>query len=57
MVFVKARKGDSNDTIIRKFVRKITEEGLMQEIKALQFHKTPSELRKERNKRRKSSRR
>ncbi|MBI4130299.1 30S ribosomal protein S21 [Candidatus Roizmanbacteria bacterium] len=51
MVFVKAKKGDSNDSLIRKFVRKITEENLMQQIKDLQFYKTPSELRKERKNR------
>lgn len=56
MVFVKARKGDSNDTVIKKFIRKISEENLMQEIKDLQFHRTPSELRKERNKRRRTRR-
>lgn len=56
MVFVKARKGDSNDTVIKKFIRKISEENLMQEIKDLQYYKAPSEIRKERNKRRRTRR-
>jgi ribosomal protein S21 len=57
MVFVKARKGDSNDTVIKKFIRKISEENLMQQIKDLQYYKAPSVLRKERNKRRRTTRR
>jgi len=50
MVFVKAQKGDSNDTLIRKFSRKIMEADLMKQIRDMQFHKTPSEIRKEKRK-------
>lgn len=47
MVFVKAKKGDSNDSVIRKFSRKIAEEGLMDQIRERQFHRTAAEIRKE----------
>lgn len=50
MVFVKAQKGDSNDSLIRKFSRKIMEADLMKQIRDMQFHKTPSEIRKEKRK-------
>lgn len=52
MVFVKAKKGESTDSLIRKFMRKISEEQLMQKIKDRQFYKPPSEVRKEKAKKR-----
>jgi len=57
MVFVKARRGDTNDAVVRKFIRKVTEERLMQQIKDLQFFHSASEVRKERSKRRRQGRR
>jgi small subunit ribosomal protein S21 len=56
MVFVKAKKGESSDTLIRKFIRKISEEQLMQKIKDRQFYKPPSEIKKEKNKNRRGHR-
>jgi len=56
MVFVKAKKGESSDALIRKFIRKISEEQLMQTIKDRQFYKSPSEIKKEKRKRRRGRR-
>lgn len=53
MVFVKARKGESNESVIRKFIRKVSDENLLEKIRDMQFHRPPSEIKKEkRNKRR-----
>ena len=56
MVFVKARRGESSDSLIRKFTRKALEEGIVQQIRDRQFFKPPSEIRKEMAKRRKAMR-
>ncbi|KKR49340.1 MAG: 30S ribosomal protein S21 [Candidatus Levybacteria bacterium GW2011_GWA2_40_16] len=56
MVFVKAKKGESSDALIRKFIRKISEEQLMQKIKDRQFYRSPSEIKKEKRKRRRGRR-
>jgi small subunit ribosomal protein S21 len=53
MVIVKARKGESADSLIRKFSRKTFEEGIVQSIRDRQYYKPPSEVKKEKNKRRK----
>ncbi|HLB60257.1 MAG TPA: 30S ribosomal protein S21 [Patescibacteria group bacterium] len=53
MVFVKARKGESNESVIRKFIRKVSDENLLERIRDMQFHHSPSEIKKEkRNKHR-----
>jgi ribosomal protein S21 len=47
MVFVKAAPGDSTDSLIRKFTRKVISEGLLLEFKKKEFYQKPAEVRKE----------
>ncbi|HSX40894.1 MAG TPA: 30S ribosomal protein S21 [Candidatus Saccharimonadales bacterium] len=47
MVFVKKQPGDSDDALIRKFMRKALSEGIVQEAKRRQFHLKPSLARKQ----------
>ena len=47
MVFVKAGPGDSTDSVIRKFTRKVIAEGLLLEFKKKEFYQKPAEVRKE----------
>jgi len=42
MVVVKKMPGDSDDSLIRKFSRKVLSEGILQEAKNRQFHLKPS---------------
>lgn len=42
MVFVKKGAGDSADTMIRKFSRKVMSEGIVQEMKKREFYLKPS---------------
>ena len=46
MVFVKAQPGDSSDSMIRKFTRKVLAEGILQDLKKREFYQKPAELRK-----------
>ncbi|QQG43160.1 MAG: 30S ribosomal protein S21 [Candidatus Daviesbacteria bacterium] len=46
-IFVKAGPNDSTDKLIRKFQKKVLEEKVVQEIREREFHRKPSELRKE----------
>ncbi|HVT01125.1 MAG TPA: 30S ribosomal protein S21 [Patescibacteria group bacterium] len=46
MVFVKKTAGDSPDAMIRKFTRKVMEEGIPMEMKRREFHLKPSLARK-----------
>ncbi len=46
MVFVKKTTGDSADTMIRKFTRKVMSEGIVQEMKKREFYLKPSLARK-----------
>ncbi|MCA6070487.1 MAG: 30S ribosomal protein S21 [Endomicrobium sp.] len=48
MVNVKVREGESIEEVIRRFKRECERNGVMQEIKKREFHKTPSVLKKER---------
>lgn len=43
------RKGasDTNDSVIRKFQKKVLAEGLVQEIRQREFYRKPSQLRQE----------
>lgn len=50
MVFVKAQPGDSSDAIIRKFMRKVLNEGILQDLKKREFYVKPAERRKEEKK-------
>lgn len=47
MIVVKAVPGDTTDSIIRKFTRKVINEGLLLELKKKEFYQKPSEVRKE----------
>ena len=49
MIYVKASPGDSSDSVIRKFTRKVIDEGLLLEIKKRGFYQKPSEIKKEQN--------
>lgn len=42
MVFVKRKPNDSVDTLIKKFSRKVMNEGIMQEMKKREFYLKPS---------------
>ncbi len=42
MVFVKRGSGDSPDSMIRKFSRKVMSEGIVQEMKKREFYLKPS---------------
>ena len=50
MVVVKAQPGDTADSIIRKFSKKVALSGLLQDLAKREFYKKPSELRKEKAK-------
>jgi ribosomal protein S21 len=50
MVFVKASPGDSSDALIRKFQRKVLNEGILQDLKKREFYVKPAEARKEQKK-------
>ncbi len=47
MTFVKAQPGESADSLIRKFTRKVISEGILQDLKEKEFYKKPSEKKKE----------
>lgn len=49
MIFVKASPGDSSDSVIRKFTRKIIAEGFLLELKKKEFYQKPAEVRKQAN--------
>ena len=46
-VYVKAGPGDTTDSVIKKFQRKVLAEGLVQEIRKKEFYRKPAELRQE----------
>lgn len=47
MVFVKKKKGESEDRLIARFKKKVINAGLLQELRDRQRYKTPAEKRKE----------
>lgn len=47
MVVVKKMPGDTDDTVIRKFLRKVISEGVLQEAKRREFYLKPSLARKQ----------
>ena len=47
MVVVKKMPGDSDDALIRKFSRKVMNEGILQEAKRRKFYLKPSLARKQ----------
>lgn len=46
-IVVKAGPGDTTDSLIRKFQKKVLAEGLVQEIRSREFYRKPSELKQE----------
>lgn len=47
MAIVKAQPGDTTDSLIRKFSRKVLSEGILSELKDREFHKKPAVRRQE----------
>lgn len=47
MAYVKAEPGESPDSLIRKFTKKVISEGILLELKEKEFYKKPSERKKE----------
>ncbi|OGG06046.1 30S ribosomal protein S21 [Candidatus Gottesmanbacteria bacterium RIFCSPHIGHO2_02_FULL_40_24] len=47
MIYVKAQPGDTSDSVIRKFTKKVIAEGLLLEFKKKEFYQKPAEIRKE----------
>ncbi len=46
MVVVKAQPGDSSDSLIRKFNKKVLAEGILQELKKREYYQKPALVRK-----------
>ncbi len=60
MTIIKAQPGDSTDSLIRKFAKKVAADGILQDFRRREFYQKPSQARKEKAKeraRRKVSRR
>ncbi len=47
-IVVKAGQGESTESVIRKFQKKVALEGVIQEYRDLEFHKKDSQKRQER---------
>lgn len=47
MVYVKKQQGDSDDSLIRKFSRKVSEEQIIQEARRRQVYLKPSQRKKQ----------
>lgn len=56
MIVVKAQPGDTTDSLIRKFSRKVLADGILVELKDREFHKKPAVRRQERLKMQKRKR-
>lgn len=52
MVVVTRKKGESKDSLMRKFTKTFIEEDIINQVKKKQFYKKPSLLRKEKEKER-----
>lgn len=52
MTVVKAGPGDTTDSLIRKFSKKVRDDGILQDLKKREFYQKPSERRKEEKKER-----
>lgn len=46
-IIIKAKPGDTTDSVIRKFQKQVVAEGLVQEIRDREFYKKPAILRQE----------
>ena len=49
MTFVKAQPGDTTDSLIRKFIRKVVNEGVLLDVRKHEFYQKPAEVRKQKN--------
>lgn len=52
MTVVKAGPGDTTDSLIRKFSKKVLNDGVLQDLKKREFYQKPSQKRKEEKKER-----
>lgn len=52
MTVVKAGPGETTDSLIRKFSKKVRDEGILQDLKKREFYQKPSQKRKEEKKER-----
>lgn len=52
MTMVRAQPGDTADSLIRKFSKKVLAEGILRDLKKREFYQKPSEKRKEEKKER-----
>jgi len=52
MTVVRAGPGDTTDSLIRKFSKKVAADGILQDLKKREFYQKPSEVRKEEKKER-----
>ena len=52
MTVVKAGPGDTTDSLIRKFSKKVLSDGILQDLKKREFYQKPSQKRKEEKKER-----
>lgn len=52
MVFVVKRKGDTTDSMFRKFTRSFIDENIVDDVRKRQFYKKPSLIKKEEEKER-----
>lgn len=50
MIVVKAQPGDTSDSLIRKFTKKVLLEGILQDMRKREFYQKPSEVKKEKAK-------
>ncbi len=50
MIVVKSQPGDTSDSLIRKFSKKVLAEGILQDLKKREFYQKPAEVRKEKAK-------
>ena len=50
MAYVKARKNERFESLMRRFQRAVEQAGIMKELKKRRYHLTPSEKRKEKRK-------
>ncbi len=56
MTVVKAGPGDTTDSLIRKFSKKVRDDGILQELKKREAYMKPSEKKKEERKERERKR-
>ncbi|MEO6508510.1 MAG: 30S ribosomal protein S21 [Patescibacteria group bacterium] len=52
MVVITKRKGDTKDSMLRKFTKTFIEEDMINELRDKQYYKKPSRLKKEKEKER-----